>query len=423
MIGLKPLLAALVLLAAGVAEGQDLESALAAQDSSALAELARRSGDARRGAVVFHQPQLACARCHVVDGTASRLGPDLTVLAGGTSDEHLVESILAPSRVIREGYASVILEAGGEAFTGLLVAEDEDSVVIRDTGRDLKERVFARADLDALERSPVSAMPSGLTNLLTGEQQFLDLVRYLMELRDGGSARARELAPDPALHAALPLPEYEERIDHAGFLRELDDAAFERGRELYDRACLSCHGTHDEPGSLPTSRRFASEALEGGSDPLSLYRTLTRGYGMMVAQTWMVPSQKYDVIHYLREAYLREHNPSQYAEVDEAYLASLPAGTERGPAPRETSEWSRMDYGPNQTLTLEVGDDGTNFAYKGHAIRLDAGPGGVAQGRYWMLFDADTLRVAAAWSGEDFIDWRSIHFDGRHNIHPRHPIG
>ena len=36
-----------------------------------------------------------------------------------------------------------------------------------------------------------------------------------------------------------------------------------------------------------------------------------------------------------------------------------------------------------------------------------------------MLFDHDTLRVAAAWSGEGFIDWNGINFNGRHQVHPR----
>jgi len=78
-----------------------------------------------------------------------------------------------------------------------------------------------------------------------------------------------------------------------------------------------------------------------------------------------------------------------------------------------------MDYGPNLVATYEVGSDASNFAYKGNAIRLDHGPGGVSRGRHWMLFDYDTLRVAAAWSGQGFIDWHGINFDGRHNIHPR----
>ncbi len=150
-----------------------------------------------------------------------------------------------------------------------------------------------------------------------------------------------------------------------------------------------------------------------------MYRTLTHGFGMMAPQTWMVPTQKYDVIHYVREAYLKTHNPSQYFAVDQAYLDGLPQGDTRGPAPAKYEPWQQMDYGPNLVLTLEVGDDGTNFAYKGNAMRLDAGPGGVSKGRYWMVLDYDTLRVAVAWSGQGFIDWKGINFNGQHEVHPR----
>ena len=52
---------------------------------------------------------------------------------------------------------------------------------------------------------------------------------------------------------------------------------------------------------------------------------------MQGPQTWMVPRQKYDVIHYIREAYLKPHNPGQYREVDADYLAGLPSGSSRGP--------------------------------------------------------------------------------------------
>src|SRR5262249_36521210 len=66
----------------------------------------------------------------------------------------------------------------------------------------------------------------------------------------------------------------------------------------------------------------------------------------------------------------------------------------------------------------EVGNKG-NFAYKGIALRLDAGPGGVSRGRHWMMYDHDTLRVAAAWSGDGFIDWHGVNFSGEHQVHPR----
>src|SRR5262249_11595251 len=155
----------------------------------------------------------------------------------------------------------------------------------------------------------------------------------------------------------------------------------------------NCHGTRDEPGSLPTSPRFASGQLKNASDPYRMYQTLTHGFGMMTPQTWMVPQQKYDVIHYIREAYLKRFNPGQYVRVDEQYRAGLRKGTSRGPKPSSVEPWASMNYGPSLTLTLEVGPG--NIAYKGIAVRLDAGPGGVSRGRHWMVYEHDTLRAAA----------------------------
>ena len=63
--------------------------------------------------------------------------------------------------------------------------------------------------------------------------------------------------------------------------------------------------------------------------------------------------------------------------------------------------------------------DGSNFAYKGIAVRLDPGQGGVSRGKAWVVYDHDTLRLAAAWTGQEFIDWNGINFNGRHQVHPR----
>ena len=151
-----------------------------------------------------------------------------------------------------------------------------------------------------------------------------------------------------------------------------------------------------------------------------MYRTLSLGFGQMTPQTWMVPRQKYDVIHYIREAYLKPHNPGQYARVDRAYLARLPRGKSRGPEPVEIQPWVTMDYGPSLMATYEIsGGDLSNMVYKGIAIRLDPGPGGVSRGRAWVVYDQDTMRFAAAWTGQGFIDWNGINFNGSHQVHPR----
>ena len=76
--------------------------------------------------------------------------------------------------------------------------------------------------------------------------------------------------------------------------------------------------------------------------------------------------------------------------------------------------YQRMDYGPVLFWTLQVAPG--NIAQKGIAVRLDDGPGGVSKGRAWMLYDHDTMRLAAATTGE-FVDWKGIAFDGSHGTH------
>ncbi|MEQ8790730.1 MAG: DUF6797 domain-containing protein [Pirellulaceae bacterium] len=401
------------------AQSGGLEAQLKAEGGESLAAAALQLGDARRGAIVFHQPHTGCVKCHAVDGAKNGLGPDPTSIEPKPENAYLAESILDPSKQIRKGFETMtVVTDDGKTITGLLAEESPERIVLRDPSQPDMPISIPRDNIDELLTGQQSIMPTGLTNQLASRQQFLDLLRYLIEIRDGGLDKARELQPAPALYA-LQIPEYESHVDHAGMLRDLDQKAFQRGAEIYRGLCINCHGTVEQAGSLPTSLRFATGKFKSGSDPYTMYQTLTRGFGLMTPQAWMVPQQKYDVIHYIREAYLKRHNTSQLFPVTDEYLASLPVGDTRGPAPRKIEPWVTMDYGPSLINTYEIGSDGANFAYKGIAARLDAGPGGISRGRAWMIFDHDTMRMAAAWTGKGFIDYNGIHFNGRHQVHPR----
>jgi hypothetical protein len=78
--------------------------------------------------------------------------------------------------------------------------------------------------------------------------------------------------------------------------------------------------------------------------------------------------------------------------------------------------YRRMDYGDALHWTYQVGED-QNIVQKGVAVRVDAGPGGLSRGRAFVVYDLDTLALAAAWTGEGFIDWKGVAFDGSHNSH------
>lgn len=208
-----------------------------------------------------------------------------------------------------------------------------------------------------------------------------------------------------------------ERSDHAPILKSWNDATLEQGQRIYSTLCVVCHGTKDEPGSLPTAPSFASGPFKNGADPHSMFHTLAHGFGQMTPQPQFTTAEKYAVIHYIRETYLRPHLPDQLTAITPEYLDALPIG--RALAEVEVEDKSlppyrKMDFGPVLFWTYQV--ENGNIARKGIAIRLDEGPGGVSNGRAWMIYDHDTMRVAAASTGE-FIDWRGIAFDGSHGTH------
>lgn len=205
-----------------------------------------------------------------------------------------------------------------------------------------------------------------------------------------------------------------ERSDHAEIVGRWNEKTLQEGAVIYQTLCVVCHGTKDQPGSLPTALRFAEGPFKNGSDPYSMYLTLTKGFGQMVPQPQYTTEQKYAVIHYIRETFLRPHNPTQIKDVP---LAALPRGLARAEAEKADTSlppYRRMELGNSLFWTLEVAPG--NIAQKGLAIRLDDGPGGVTKGRAWMIYDHDTMRVASATTG-DFVDWKGIAFDGSHGTH------
>ncbi len=421
---LKPLIATFAVIAIQAPLiAQSLEQLLQQKPVAAIAVSSRDFGDAKRGAVLFHQATLACNKCHATtDQNKSLIGPSLLQLDKATSDEQLIESILFPSKSIKKGFESIaVLKQDGQIATGRLLEQTDALIRIADATSQSGELQFSVAEVEEVKTLTSSLMPSGLANQLSSEQQFYDLIKYLIEVRDFGSARASELQPNESL-LAIKIPEYESTIDHAGIIRSWDKEALARGTAIYRSVCQSCHGTQNEYGSLPTSLRFGEGKFKNGSDPYSMYQTLTHGFGLMTAQPRLVPTQKYDVIHYIRETFLRHRNKSQFVAIDETYLSKLPKGDSFGPEPFDAEPWRAMNYGSMLANTYEVPGDALNIAYKGIAIQLDNREGGIANGKHWALYDTDTMRMACMWSTEEqskerFVDWRGIQFNGEHNIH------
>ncbi|MFT5468333.1 MAG: mono/diheme cytochrome c family protein [Verrucomicrobiales bacterium] len=214
--------------------------------------------------------------------------------------------------------------------------------------------------------------------------------------------------------------------EHVALISNWSDETLKVGAQIYNTLCITCHGTAEQEGTLPTALKFHEGEFKNGNDPYRMYQTLKHGYGLMVPQLQYTAEQKYAVIQYIRETLVKPHNKAQLFDVDDAYLASLPRGMktideEVAPAAAGGKQYEKMDFGPALMWTYQVNKGGGpaewNIAQKGIAVRLDPGAGGVSKGRAWMVYDEDTMRVAAAYSGGKFVDWKGIAFDGSHGTH------
>lgn len=134
--------------------------------------------DVERGRRVFGAA--LCFGCHRVGGQGGVTGPDLTGVAGRYDTRTLLESILEPSKVIPDRYATTrIALSDGRLHTGVVKDLDGDELHVMtdplDPARLVKVR---RRDVESIRPSGVSAMPAGLLNSFTADE-VLDLIAFL----------------------------------------------------------------------------------------------------------------------------------------------------------------------------------------------------------------------------------------------------
>ena len=164
-------------------------------------------------------------------------------------------------------------------------------------------------------------------------------------------------------------------VDHAGILQSWNDASQARGKATYDNLCANCHGIDGITSALPISPAFGKGPLKFGDDPYSMFVTLTKGNGLMGPQTWMRPEERYDVIHYIREKFMKPRYAG-YKPITQEYLEGLPKVTV-APAPKKKRP--DRDFGPalasqlgrnvSSVLTIKLGDKHT-ISYNLHSMDL-----------------------------------------------------
>ncbi len=134
-----------------------------------------RQGDLVAGRSVFERA--TCSKCHRMGSLGTAIGPDLSALAKRFTRKEALESILFPSHIISDQYRTQrVLTTGGQVFSGQVVKNGDGSLTVRDSS--LNEHVIAEQDVDQIQASKASLMPSGLFDTLSGAE-IRDLLAYL----------------------------------------------------------------------------------------------------------------------------------------------------------------------------------------------------------------------------------------------------
>ena len=146
-----------------------------------------REGNPERGRKLFHdEARAACVKCHSIDGTSSKAGPDLIAVGDKFPRRDLIQSILEPSATIAVGYGTTVVETkSGEEFQGIIKSSPDGGLDLM--GADGKHILIAKADIQKQRGTAVSLMPEGLHTAMS-QQEFTDLVEYLVTLKQPESA-------------------------------------------------------------------------------------------------------------------------------------------------------------------------------------------------------------------------------------------
>jgi putative membrane-bound dehydrogenase-like protein len=143
-----------------------------------IRQLVQTRGNAERGKKLYlNSKALACSRCHRMEGVGGSIGPDLTRLWETQSVPKILESLLDPSKEIKEGYQTYRAETtAGKIYTGLKISQTKERLILRD-GNGVDVRIPA-GKLEKLTVLKKSLMPDDVVKHLSlGE--FLDLVAFL----------------------------------------------------------------------------------------------------------------------------------------------------------------------------------------------------------------------------------------------------
>ncbi len=170
-----------------VTESEALVAKLVQRDRDRESHLSKlqgalATGNPDRGRQVFRSGKGSCAVCHRIDELGGDVGPNLSTIGRSRGPQELLGAIVYPTEGgLARGYESYSISTrDGTTYFGTVSRETPDTVYV--TQVTCSPIGVPRHQIEKMEPSPVSLMPSGLDRLLL-PQELGDLVAYLASLK------------------------------------------------------------------------------------------------------------------------------------------------------------------------------------------------------------------------------------------------
>ncbi len=121
-----------------------------------------------------------CHKCHMTAVEGQELGPTLDEIAQKYPREKLLQHMVEPSEEINEKFQShTFLLMDGRTITGIIVSESDEQIeLITELLKPDQLETILTDDIEDRVKSKVSAMPTGLLNVLT-EEEIAGLIAYV----------------------------------------------------------------------------------------------------------------------------------------------------------------------------------------------------------------------------------------------------
>jgi putative heme-binding domain-containing protein len=142
-----------------------------------------KKADPEKGKAVFAK---TCVQCHQVDGQGALVGPQLDGI-GSRGLDRILEDVIDPNRNVDPNFRfSNVTLKDGDTISGLIRSDTAGTLTLVDpTG---KEQAIPKKDIDTVEVSKLSLMPTGFGEIIPPDD-FNHLLGYLLSKNAAAPAK------------------------------------------------------------------------------------------------------------------------------------------------------------------------------------------------------------------------------------------